>query len=263
METIRSRDNAKIKEIVRLMSSRNFRTQTGLFAAEGIRLCKDIYRSGIKVEKCFASLSAYEKLKEEKPEFLLGIEEKLTLVSDELAEKIADTKATQGLFFICKTLDNLLSADKIKNNGCFVGLVNLQDPGNVGTIIRTAEALGLDGLVLTADCTDIYSPKVLRATMGSLFRLPVYIAGDASALLDTFEKLGYETYAAVLNDSAVKLGASRFSVGSIAFIGNEGNGLPVDFVKRCRHSLMIPMAGSAESLNAAVAASIIIWEMTR
>ena len=142
-------------------------------------------------------------------------------------------------------------------------IVSLQDPGNVGTIIRTAEAMGLDGVIMTSDCPDIYSPKVLRSTMGSAFRLPIYVCTDPIETLDLLHNKGFSSYAAILDENSLTLGDFKFPDKSVALIGNEANGLKDVVVEMCQNSLMIPMRGNAESLNAASAANIIMWEMSK
>ena len=156
-----------------------------------------------------------------------------------------------------------MKLDKIYNNGVFVCLCSLQDPGNVGTIIRTAEAFGVDAVLVTDDCPDIYSPKVLRSTMGSAFRIPVVSFEDAEYMLNALKENEYTTYAAVLEENSICLGDFSFDKKSAVLIGNEANGLLNSITEKCDYSLYIPMKGNAESLNAATAANIIMWEMSK
>jgi TrmH family RNA methyltransferase len=138
-------------------------------------------------------------------------------------------------------------------------LENLQDPSNLGAISRTAEAFGLDGIFLKGGC-DPYSPKSLRASMGALLRIPVYQTHD---LFKEFDKAGLVSYAAVIDKDAQKLGTVSFAPGSVVIIGNEANGIAKETIARCDNRITIPMDGKAESLNAAIAASIIMWEMCK
>ena len=156
-----------------------------------------------------------------------------------------------------------LCAEALDTDGQYLALCGLQDPGNVGTIIRTAEAMGLTGLILAGSCPDIYSPKVLRSTMGSVFRLPIRVAGDEALLLQEARAAGVKSYAAALHRQACLLPGTGLGPGSLVLIGNEGNGLPDAVVQACDAPLMIQMPGRAESLNAAMAAGIIAWEMAR
>ena len=159
------------------------------------------------------------------------------------------------------TLDKSGSFDKIKTGDKFLALDNLQDPGNLGTILRTAEALNVTGIVLSADCCDIYSPKVVRGSMGAVFRLPFVVSDTISGYLNAHSEL--ESYAAVVSASADKITTTPFVSPCIVAVGNEGNGLKEETISACKHKITIPMEGRAESLNAAVAASIIMWEMMK
>ena len=169
----------------------------------------------------------------------------------------------QGVFCIAKMLDNSLIIDKINIIGTYSALEDIQDPGNMGTIIRTAEALGLDGIFLSDGCCDIYNPKVLRASMGGVFRMPLMRVGDMAQAVVTLQKKGLTAFACVVDASATPITAAGMGEGAIALIGNEGNGLRAETVAACKHSVTIPMAGRAESLNASMAAGIILWEMCR
>lgn len=151
----------------------------------------------------------------------------------------------------------------IKNNGRYMALENIQDPGNLGAVLRTADAFGLDGVLLSESCADFYSPKVLRSTMGAAFRVPVLLCPDMAELLAELGEMGMQTYAAALDENACDVRGVSFAAGCVAVVGNEGNGLRPETIAACRHTVVIPMAGAAESLNAAVAAGILMWEMTK
>lgn len=262
MEIITSKDNPKFKKLSSLITSKKERCASGMFVVEGLRLTMDAIKSGFIPEELFFS-ETFSKRFCDKLDEICGKCKNSYIISDRLADKLSDTKTPQGIFAVFAAIDKNTNIDTIYNNGHFIFAVSLQDPGNVGTIIRTAEAMGLDGVILTADCPELYSPKVIRSTMGSLFRIPVVITDNA---LDTVKKLhrkGFTTYAAVLDNDSVKLGEENFAEKSVALIGNEANGLKEDICKACQKKLMIPMKGNAESLNAASAASIIMWEMSK
>jgi len=185
------------------------------------------------------------------------------IVTEDIAKKISETQTPQGVFALIAMLDNKPNTAKIFNNGCFVLLNGLQDPGNIGTIIRTAAAFGIDGLFLSHDCPDIYSPKILRSTMGGVFKQPVFIAESITALISEMRRAGITVYAANLDKKSLKLGSVSFGAGTAVVIGNEGNGLPQSIIDACDKSVIIPMQGSTESLNAATAAAVLMWEMTK
>ena len=133
----------------------------------------------------------------------------------------------------------------------------------MGTILRTAEALGVGGILLSRGCCDIYSPKVLRGSMGAIFRLPFLVVEDLPAYLSKQKEKGYSIYAAVPDRNAVPITEIPFSKRCAVVVGNEGNGLTQACIQACTQSVTIPMEGRAESLNAAIAASILVWEMVR
>ena len=142
----------------------------------------------------------------------------------------------------------------MKSGGKYLVLFGLQDPGNVGMMIRTADALGIDGVIMSGSC-DLYSPKVIRSTMGSVFRMKIAVENDSDVLFEELHSAGAVTSAAVTDCS--------FDGTQAVFIGNEGNGLPADIAQRCRRRVIIPMHGNINSLNAAMAAGILMWELSK
>ena len=169
---------------------------------------------------------------------------------------------TQGIFAECAFIDKTDKLSSLKKRGRYAVLYQLQDPGNAGMIIRTADALGLDGVIFTESC-DIYNPKVVRSTMGSIFRIPVYRdipADDVFAAMDSAE---INTYAAVVDRDAVDIKTVDFRNGGGIVIGNEGNGLPEEIILKCTQRITIKMNGNIDSLNAAMATGIIMWELMK
>lgn len=246
---ISSRQNVNVRLIRELLRNKSLRDEQGLFAAEGDHLCGELVHSGIRVR-----LAAYtQKAAEKYPDTVRALCGSVNAVeiTDELAGYISDTKAPQGLFVLAEVPEAALpnNAERV------IVLDGVQDPGNVGTIIRTAEALGIDGVVLCANCADMWSPKTLRASMGSAFRLPVVRSerSELSALLN-----GFSIYAAMLDKTALKLGDVEFPTRTAVVIGSEGSGISAEMRRMCDHSVYIPIQG-AESLNAAVAAAILMW----
>ncbi len=260
MLKLTSKDNVNIKNAVKLKNGAKFRRRSGLFIAEGLRICRDAVLSGAEIESTFVTEDALTKHRQ----IIEEICEKSSnsfIVTDEIFRLLSDTQSPQGVLCVIKTLDKVTEFDTIKNGGKFLALENIQDPNNLGTVLRTAEAFGVDGVILTEDCCDIYNPKVVRGSMGAVFRLPfVTVDGIPSFLA---ENPGLESFAAVVDGSAEKLDKISFPQSCVAVIGNEGSGLRDSTVSACSHRLTIPMRGRAESLNASAAASIIIWEMIK
>lgn len=245
---ITSKDNPHIKLAVRLRESARERREHGLFFLEGYRLCADALASGYVPEMLFVTEAARGKYAI-KHENLIGI-------SEQVALKLADTQSPQGIFGVFRVQD---TGNRVHGSGHYIALEMLQDPANLGAIARTAEALGADGMIVSGGC-DVYHPKALRASMGALLRLAVTQTEDLPAYL---RELDMPCYAAVPDAGAISLTDCDFRQGGVAVIGNEGNGLSDETIAACAHKMTIPMRGRGESMNAAAAAAIILWEMTR
>ena len=258
MEEIRSKENSLVKEFVKLGSSSRFRRETGHFLLEGARLAGDAVKNGFHPVAALATAAALEKYPQTRE--VMEKASRSAVISEQIAEKISGTAASQGVFCSC----GIPEMDfEIRRDGKYLVLCSLQDPGNVGTIIRTSEAFGIDGLVVTKDCPDFFSPKVLRAGMGSVLRMPVKQAENGTQAVKILQEKGIRTFAAALTEDAEDITKIPLGPGSCIVIGNEGNGLPQDVINSCDKAVVIPMAGRAQSLNAAAAAAVCIWEMTR
>ena len=261
MKRISARDNPLIKHINKLMKSSKYRAQSGEFIAEGVRLCEDALLSDCVIATLVVSDSACENY----GEIVFALEAKAghsCVIPDALFSWISDTGTPQGVLCVIKALDNPALFDTIKHNGKFLALENIQDPSNLGTILRTAEAVGIDGVILSDDCCDIYSPKVVRGSMGAVFRLSYLITDTIADFLNNHKDI--VSYAAVVNPVAKKLTELDFNnEASCVVVGNEANGLRQSTIDLCEASFTIPMRGKAESLNASVAAGIIMWEMVK
>ena len=261
MDIIKSKENKTIKYIGKLLSSSKFRREEQRFVVEGVRLCEEVLKNNADVDYLVFSQSASDKYAD--------IIDKLSAVSyhkmcvdDRIFSALSDTKTPQGVMCIVKTLDKKSHFDKIKQNGIVLALDCVQDPSNLGTILRSADALGVSAVVLSHDCCDVYSPKVVRGSMGAVFRIPFFITNDLPSVIGDFNKFG-TSFACVLDETAVQVNDVKFCKPVLSVIGNEGNGVSNAVIDSCTHKLYIPMKNNAESLNAAVAASIIMWEMVK
>ncbi|MCH5298226.1 MAG: RNA methyltransferase [Ruminococcus sp.] len=260
MIKITAKDNPLIKHINKLIKSAKYRKESCEFIAEGVRLCEDAFLSDAEITALVVSETALEKY----ADVIKKISQSASgfyVVSNSLFSSMSDTKSPQGVLCVIKTLDKSTLFDKIKDNGKFLALDNVQDPSNLGTILRTAEAVGIDGIVMSKDCCDIYSPKVVRGSMGAVFRLPYIITETIEEFIKSNRSL--TSYASVVDRNVAKITDIDFNAPCVVAIGNEGNGLKKATIEACNSSFTIPMKGRAESLNAAVAASIIIWELVK
>ena len=255
---ISSRDNKLIKEWRRLAADARFRRKSGAFAIEGARLCADAALSGVEISAVLVT----PKAKEQYAALLapLFAAAPVYTIADNLSAYMSETASPQGVFAIGKCPQATLT---VSARGRFLALEDVQDPTNMGTVIRTAEAMGIDGLLLTDGCCDLYNPKVLRGSMGGVFRLPTLTVPDMGEAVALWQSQGLTVFACVVDADAEKLTDVTFADGDICLIGNEGNGLKAETVAACKRHLTIPMAGRAESLNASMAAGIVLWELAR
>lgn len=259
MEILTSKTNPKIKQTASLVRSASLRRQQGLFVAEGLRLCLDAARSSLVIREVYVTAAAAEKYRDALP-VLLAAAQRSYEIAQPLAEKLSDTQHTQGVFALCDI--PLAPQAPLKNTGRYIALENIQNPDNLGAICRTAEALGIDGVIVGGGC-DLYNPKTLRASMGAMFRLPVWDTADFLAFLADLQHTGFRLLASVPDAAALPVTEMSDTHGTVCLIGNEGNGLSAQALALCDEKITIPMRGRAESLNAAAAASILMWELMR
>lgn len=263
MELITSVNNARVKDAANL-KQKKYRTESGAFFAEGLRAVKEAAQFADMTDLFFT------KTEEEKLCDIVKLAEakgaRLYCVDEKVMAKLSDTKTPQGVLAVIKMPENDLQQLRPEassdNNAPVLILDRVQDPGNLGTIIRTADAVGALGIILLEGCVDVFSPKVVRASMGSLFHLPVVQDVTAEEALTWCYRNGYEPAATALNNAqnVYKADVSK----KMAFIfGNEANGVAEELQAAAETRLFIPMAGLAESMNVAMAAGIILFEGLR
>lgn len=252
---ITSKDNKIIKTVSKLQTVGRSRKVSGLFVVEGLRLCKDAHLNGFEFEFIVVSDSGYEKHAEDINE-IINSAKNAYIIPDDLFLKLSDTVTPQGIIGVIR----YKSSFEFNGKGKFIALENIQNPSNLGAIARSAEAFSVNGIIVSQDSCDVYSPKALRASMGALLRIPVYTVQNVTEFLKQYN---IKTYACVVDKNATDIGSVEFKEPCAALIGNEGNGLS-DYAKaNADKCITIPMSGRAESLNAAAAATVVIWEMTK
>lgn len=244
---ITSRQNKIIKTTFSL-KTRKGREKEGMFILEGKRLISEIPKD-TQTLYTISSLSYADENAD-------------IIIPDKLFAEISETVNPQGIMCICKIARKSFDIKTLPPSPLVVILENVTDPGNMGTIIRTADAAGADALILSKGCTDIYSPKVVRSTMGSLFHIPIYTGTDIEETLTLLRQNNISTLAADLSATQTPYDADM-SKGCAIVIGNEANGLKKETSAMCEKKIKIPMPGKAESMNAAVAAAILIYEAVR
>ncbi len=251
MKYLESLRNKVIKDTVALATKKE-RDKTGLFVLEGERLVSEIEETDL-IEYIIVSEGYNGRIPDAKNSYL---------VNDELFAHLSDTVHPQGILAVCHQLKYNMESAFLNKNPLFVILENLQDPGNLGTIIRTADAAGADGVFLSKGTVDLYNPKVVRSTMGSLFHLPIYTGVDVADILNKCKKYNIYTLAAHLAGVSTPYSAKLYAPSAI-LIGNEASGLTPETTTMADELVRIPMPGKAESMNASVAAAILIYEAVR
>ena len=241
------------------LKQKKYRQQQGLFLAEGLRTVEEAVQYG-KVQSIF-----YTAIEDERTRNVLeqaaAQQVKLICVSENVMKKIADTETPQGVLAVCE-MPKCSVEDLLATGQMLLVLDRVGDPGNIGTMLRTADAAGLGGLVLLKGSADIYAPKTVRASMGSLFHLPVVSGVSEAELISSARKAGYELLVTCL-DGADNLYKADLR-GRLAFVmGNEANGVTESLLAAADKRVFIPMQGRAESLNVAMAAGVVMFEALR
>ena len=266
MESIISQNNGKVRTVVRLLSGPKERKYLGRYVVEGTRMVREIPDKDL--DSIFMTQAYLDKTMKEDPR-IRNLVEKAVLrgrcyvVTDIILRKMSDTKHPQGIVATVNTKDYtvedlMMSGEKTP---LIVVLERIQDPGNMGTIIRSAEAAGATGILVSYDSVDIYSPKVVRATMGSIFRMKVASTFDLIGDLAKMKSEGIRLYGMHLNGSSIY--QTDLRAPSAFLIGNEGAGLTNEVSRQVDGLLKIPMMGEVESLNAAASSTLIMYETMR
>lgn len=254
---ITSSANGKVKQVMNLIKKAKARNESGLFVAEGLRIFKEIPHE--QIDSIFVSESFLKD--EERKHLISGM--KYEVLTDEVFQVMSDTKTPQGILALVKqhayTPEDLT---RVPGPAFLMILENIQDPGNLGTIIRAGEGAGITGVLMNSTTADIYNPKVIRSTMGSVFRVPFAYTDNLTDSILQLKKKGIKLYAAHLNGRN-NYEKEDYTVDTGFLIGNEANGLTEDTARLADAYIKIPMMGSVESLNAAVAASVLMFETAR
>ena len=273
-EIIRSRQNRSVVELCKL-TDRKVRERERLFRFDGIKLLEEAVKNGVECTKVFVRASDAERILGELQNKCKHIETgnfgRILAIDDEIFDRISEEKSPEGVICVAKYIDKFQKNVTIYNSADFFNMKNerivllesVRDPSNIGAIIRSAAALGIDRLIVSADCADIYHPRAVRASMGTLFNQYVDRVPDLAAVIEGLKQNGRRVFAAALDERAMRLGDFQLLAGDCVVIGNEGHGLSEETMRACSHSVIIPMSGRAESFNAAVAAALLMWEFSK
>ncbi|CUH96194.1 hypothetical protein P22_2283 [Propionispora sp. 2/2-37] len=262
-ECITSLQNKYIK-LAAALKQKKYREETGLFAVEGVRLVEEAARSHYRVDTCLYVPKALEQKRVQ--DILNRFKNsgtRVLAVSNEAYHKVTDTQEPQGIMALVEKfqpdISDLLASEKLP---LLLVLDHLQDPGNVGSAIRSADAAGCTGVILSRGCADLYAGKTVRSTMGSLFHLPVLENVDLPAFLAVCKNNRINIMITTLSDARVYFHVDFTRPVAIVF-GNEGNGVTASLLPEADERLYIPLKGKAESLNVTAAASVILYEAVR
>lgn len=250
-ETITSRQNPLMTHLRKLASSRSYRKKSGEYLCDGTKLLAEALKWGAEVKTAVFSEGV------DIPPLPDGV--RAVRVSEELMRSVSPMETPQGALFTV-ALPEVQLPETLSGKHYLV-LDGVQDPGNVGTILRTADAFDCDGVFLVNACADLYNPKTARATMGAIFRREAYSVTEEE-LFALLRKSGVPLYGTALRDDTVPLAEANLARAAVA-IGSEGRGLSQQVLDECAKTLKIPMNPRCESLNAAIAATVVLWEMYR
>ncbi len=251
MEQITSRQNPLMTRVRKLQKNRAARCAAGEYLGDGVKLLEEALKNHAPLTAVIASFGV------DLPPIPEGV--RCVAVPEEVMASISPMEAPQGVLFLARRPDTA-PPEKLTGQRYLV-LDGVQDPGNVGTIWRTADAFGADGLILLNGCADPYGPKTVRATMGAAFRLPVWEMKEEE-LMRLLEAANIPLLGTALREDTEDIRGCDLSRAAVA-IGNEGRGLSQSVLAQCGKTLRIPMRERCESLNAASAAAVVLWEMTR
>lgn len=252
---ITSTSNSQVKYLVQLQNKSKVRKENKEFVVEGLKMVEEAPKD--RVVKVYASES-FMKLNDK---IINQLGTDYEIVSDNVFLQMSDTKTPQGILAIIKMMEYTIE-DFFKGQPLITIIENLQDPGNLGTIIRTGEGAGISGVLMSPNTVDIYNPKTIRSTMGSIFRVPFLYADNFFEAIDYIRSKNIVLYAAHL-DGKNNYTSEDYGKGSAFIIGNEGNGLTTGATDKSDVLIRIPMSGKVESLNAAVATTILLYEAKR
>lgn len=256
---IESKLNGRIKKIQKLKKNARFRRQEKTFIAEGIKMVEEAARND--------SLLAVYVSEDAREEYVSRIFHKIKgslieWVSSPVFQEISDTASPQGVLALVRMPEYKREILVSEKDAAFVCLEDIQDPGNLGTIMRTAEGAGMSAVVMSKGCVDLFNPKVVRATMGAMYRVPFYVTDDMTTEVERLRAEGFSMYAARL-DADKDYTEYTYEGKTGLLIGNEANGLKPETSEMADQGIRIPMEGELESLNAAVSAALLMYEVHR
>lgn len=260
LERITSATNERVKTLVRLMKSRSFREEAGLFLVEGATLAREAALSDYAVDCVYYTERALESYRDSVEAALAKAKGDCFEITDGIAEKVSGQPSPQGIFTVLRMRPELPFKEMLFKKRILM-LETIQNPDNLGAMARSALAFGFDAVALSSDCADWRSPKAQRAAMGALLKMEAAVIDDVTEAIVSLQRGGFTVYAAAMRSDSIALDRSLAKDRTAVVIGNEAGGLKEETIAACDASAIIPIDGRMESLNAAVAASIFMWEL--
>ncbi len=264
---ITGKTNSTIVKIGKLQNKK-FRNEEKLFICDGIKLFLEADKFNANIKYIVIDNDAV--LKQEVCEIINKYKEKnvsILCVETETFKKLTTENAPQGIITVCEyyftkhSFINYLCTDQ--NKAKIMMLESVRDPGNLGTILRNAVAFGIDHLILSSDCVDIYSPKVVRSSMGAIFKLNITIVNDFCGTINYLKNSGRRVIGTALGRDSLVLGQDKIYCTDVFVLGNEGHGLSEETINECTDTLFIPICENTESLNVSIAGAILMWEFSK
>lgn len=266
-EIITSKTNSTIVKISKL-SNKKYRQEDKLFICDGVKLVKEAIDFSLDIK--YIIIREDFELDGELEKAILSCQKKGTsilVVAPYVYEKISEESAPQGIMAVCSFISekhkSLSVAEKSYNGEKIVMIESVRDPGNIGTILRNACAFGIDRLIFSKDCADFYSQKTVRAAMGALFKMRIDVVDDFIGSIEVLKECKKSVYGAALNENSLVLGQKKLTHDDVIIIGNEGHGLSGEVLSAVDDTIFIPIAKNTESLNAAMASAIFMWELSK
>ena len=253
---ITSTSNQQVKNLIQLQKKGKARKEQDVFVVEGLKMYQEAPED--RLVKTYVSESFYKKQKEK--DIWKG--EPIEILADRVFEAVSDTRTPQGSLSLVTQSHFSLTEVAAGASPLLMVIENLQDPGNLGTILRTGEGAGVTGIIMSSETVDIYNPKTIRSTMGSVYRMPFCYEEDMERVMCELKNRGIRSYAAHLKGTEA-YDKQDYRGGTAFLIGNEGNGLSENLAGRSDTYIRIPMCGKVESLNAAVASAVLMYEAQR
>ena len=266
LPVITGKSNSTVTRLGKLQNKK-YRNDEKLFICDGVKLFKEAVK--FKANIRYIILDNEAEFDKETLDLLNTCRDKATLLCVDSAnfKKLTTENAPQGIITVCEYLYNKHSfkceTDFKRNNEKIIMLESVRDPGNMGTILRNAAAFGIDRLIISSDCADIYSPKVVRSSMGAIFKLKIDVQDDLKKNIIALKKGGRRVLGAALERDSLVLGKDMINESDVFVMGNEGHGLSDETINSCTDTIFIPMKENTESLNVSIASAILMWELSK